>query len=166
MMRRCLVRIFSNAVEHRFRFGKSATSLNLNSNSLRQLVTPATFLPVHRGAAALEWAHMTLTSAMPSLIYSDPGGEHLIQLEPDSTFIGRSLDQDLVLTESYVSRRHASIHMIDGHFELVDEKSSHGTYLNGQRIDRAHLSSGDTLQFGSPTAPVYRVQNQTAKNDA
>ena len=108
---------------------------------------------------------MTLTSAMPSLIYSDPGGEHLIQLEPDSTFIGRSLDQDLVLTESYVSRRHASIHVVDGHFELVDEKSSHGTYLNGQRIDRARLSSGDTLQFGSPTAPVYKFQNQAAKND-
>jgi sigma-B regulation protein RsbU (phosphoserine phosphatase) len=108
---------------------------------------------------------MTLTPAMPSLVYSDPGGEHLIQLEPDSTFIGRSLDQDLVLTESYVSRRHASIHVIDSHFELVDEKSSHGTFLNGQRIDRARLSSGDSIQFGSPTAPIYRFENQTARND-
>ncbi len=108
---------------------------------------------------------MTLTSSLPSLIYSDPSGEHLIQLEPDSTFIGRSLDQDLVLTESYVSRRHASIHVIDGQFELVDEKSSHGTFLNGRRIERARLTSGDTLQFGSPTAPVYVFQNQRANHE-
>jgi sigma-B regulation protein RsbU (phosphoserine phosphatase) len=108
---------------------------------------------------------MTLTRTLPSLIYSDSNGEHLIQLEPDSTFIGRSLDQDLVLAESYVSRRHASIHLIDGHYELVDEKSSHGTYLNGARIDRARLNSGDTLQFGSATAPAYRFQNHAVNHD-
>src|SRR5260370_38836224 len=94
------------------------------------------------------------------LIYSDSGGEQLIPLERASTSIGRSLDQDLVLAESYVSRRHASIHLVNSHYELVDEKSSHGTYLNGVRVDSVRLNSGDILQFGSPTAPAYRFQNQ------
>jgi sigma-B regulation protein RsbU (phosphoserine phosphatase) len=97
---------------------------------------------------------------MPALIYSDSNGEHLIPLERASTYIGRSLDQDLVLTETYVSRRHASIHLINSHFELVDQKSSHGTYLNGTRVDAARLNSGDILQFGSATAPAYRFQNR------
>jgi len=97
---------------------------------------------------------------MPALIYSDSNGEHLIPLERTSTYIGRSLDQDLVLTESYVSRRHASIHLVNTHFELVDQKSSHGTYVNGARVDAARLNSGDILQFGSPTAPAYRFQNR------
>src|SRR6266567_85871 len=103
---------------------------------------------------------MTHTPTLPSLIYSDPGGEHLIPLERASTSIGRSLDQDLVLAESYVSRHHASIHRVNSHYELVDEKSSHGTYLNGARVNSVRLNSGDILQFGSPTAPAYRFQNQ------
>src|SRR5579863_9399475 len=109
---------------------------------------------------ALEMAQMTPGSTMPALIYSDSNGEHLIPLERTSTYIGRSLDQDLVLTESYVSRRHASIHLVNTHFELVDQKSSHGTYVNGARVDAARLNSGDILQFGSPTAPAYRFQNR------
>ncbi len=108
---------------------------------------------------------MTSPGTLPSLIFSDANGERLIPLEQGSTFIGRSLDQNLVLAESYVSRRHASIHRVDGHFELVDEKSSHGTYLNGARITRERLNSGDTLQFGSPTAPVYRFQSQPANQE-
>jgi phosphoserine phosphatase RsbU/P len=103
---------------------------------------------------------MSSSRTLPSLIYSDSTGEHLIQLEPRSTTIGRSLDQDLVLSGGYVSRRHATIHCLDDHYELIDENSSHGTYLNGSRVRRAQLNSGDTLQFGSPTAPAYRFQNR------
>lgn len=105
---------------------------------------------------------MTPTGTVPSLVFSDSSGDHLIPLERPSTSIGRSLDQDLVLTESYVSRRHASILRASSHYEIVDQKSSHGTYLNGSRIESARLSSGDVLQFGSPSAPAYRFQTQPA----
>jgi sigma-B regulation protein RsbU (phosphoserine phosphatase) len=108
---------------------------------------------------------MASTTPLPSLVYSDANGEHLIRLEPASTFIGRSVDQNLVLAESYVSRRHAAIHRLNGYFELVDEKSSHGTFLNGTRISRARLNTGDTLQFGSPTAPAYRFQNHLVNDE-
>jgi sigma-B regulation protein RsbU (phosphoserine phosphatase) len=103
---------------------------------------------------------MTITDTSPSLVFSDSSGEHLIPLERPSTSIGRSLDQDLVLTESYVSRRHACIHRVDSHYQVVDQKSSHGTYLNGARVESARLNSGDVLQFGSPSAPAYRFQTQ------
>ena len=103
---------------------------------------------------------MAPADTSPSLVFSDSSGEHLIPLERPSTSIGRSLDQDLVLTESYVSRRHASIHRANNHYEVVDQKSSHGTYLNGARIESARLNSGDVLQFGSPSAPAYRFQTQ------
>jgi sigma-B regulation protein RsbU (phosphoserine phosphatase) len=103
---------------------------------------------------------MTPSGSFSSLVYSDSSGEHIIPLERASTSIGRSLDQDLVLAETFVSRRHALIHRINNHYEVADQKSSHGTFLNGARVNSVRLKSGDILQFGSPTATAYRFQNQ------
>ena len=92
----------------------------------------------------------------PTLRYSDLDGEHFFALRAEQTSIGRSPDQDLVLKEAYVSRRHALINRQNGGFELVDQNSSHGTFLNGKRVDRAKLTSGDALQFGSINAALFR----------
>lgn len=96
----------------------------------------------------------SLTS--PTLRYADLDGEHFFALQAEKTSIGRSPDQDLVLKEAYVSRRHALITRQNGSFELADQNSSHGTFLNGKRVDRAKLTPGDTLQFGSLNAAAFR----------
>ena len=95
-------------------------------------------------------------SSTPTLHYVDGDGEHAFAVRGDSATIGRSPDQNLVLKEAFVSRRHALITRQNGHFELVDQNSSHGTYLNGKRIERAKLKSGDTIQFGSVNAGCFR----------
>jgi serine phosphatase RsbU (regulator of sigma subunit) len=66
-----------------------------------------------------------------------------------------------VLRDSFVSRRHATVEHIGDGFELVDQKSSHGTFVNGSRIDRVLLHPGDILQFGSPGAIKIRFHNQS-----
>lgn len=95
-------------------------------------------------------------SPSPILKYFDLDGEHLFSINGDAATIGRSPDQDLVLKEAYVSRRHALITRQNGGFEIIDQKSSHGTYVNGNRIERAQLKSGDSLQFGSLNAATFR----------
>lgn len=92
----------------------------------------------------------------PTLKYADVDGEHFFSLRAERTSIGRSPDQDLVLKEPYVSRRHALIARQNGGFELLDQNSSHGTFLNGKRIEGAKLKAGDTLQFGSVNAASFR----------
>jgi serine phosphatase RsbU (regulator of sigma subunit) len=72
--------------------------------------------------------------------------------------IGRQSDQDLHLKDSFVSRRHAIIRRVDTGYELVDQGSSHGTYVNGVRVQNAALQSGDVLQFGSENAPKIRFR--------
>ncbi len=104
----------------------------------------------------IECARWPLPSTLPTLKYTDLDGEHFFTLAAESTCIGRAPDQDLVLKEAYVSRRHALITRQNGHFELVDQNSSHGTFLNGQRVERATLKSGDALQFGSLNAATFR----------
>jgi serine phosphatase RsbU (regulator of sigma subunit) len=101
------------------------------------------------------WA-MSLLHNQPRLSYGDQDGEHSLTLERDSTGIGRSPDQDLVLHEPFVSRRHALIQRLDGHYELVDQKSSHGTFVNGARVERARLHHGDTVQFGSLSSAKFQ----------
>lgn len=99
---------------------------------------------------------------LPTLRYSDHFGEHTFTLERDSTSIGRSPDQHFVLGETCASRRHALINRQGAEYELVDQKSLYGTYLNGVRIERAILKSGDTLQFGSLHSPKFRFQQTPA----
>jgi len=63
---------------------------------------------------------MATATSSPTLKYADLDGEHSFTLVAECTSIGRAPDQDLVLKEAYVSRRHALITRQNGHFELVD----------------------------------------------
>ena len=98
-----------------------------------------------------------------SLSYSDSDGQHTIVLDRASTSIGRSPGQDVVLHEPAVSRRHAVIERDEDSYAVLDQKSTHGTFLNGVRVDRAVLAPGDVLQMGSLHGPKLRFH--TAKAD-
>ncbi|MFD9517633.1 FHA domain-containing protein [Streptomyces sp. NPDC059979] len=65
--------------------------------------------------------------------------------------IGRATDNDLVIDDLIVSRKHAELHALaDGGYEIVDLGSHNGTYLNGVRLDRraAALAEGDIVGIG------------------
>ena len=67
--------------------------------------------------------------------------------------IGRSPESGLTLPHSYISRIHAKLQREDDHFVLEDTKSSHGTFVNGERITRRILVPKDTIHFGSLDGP-------------
>lgn len=48
-----------------------------------------------------------------------------------------------------VSRRHAVVRAEGGRFEIADQRSSNGTVVNQQRIERAWLNAGDVVELGS-----------------
>ncbi|MCU1225485.1 MAG: protein serine/threonine phosphatase with GAF(s) sensor(s) [Edaphobacter sp.] len=98
--------------------------------------------------------------AIVTLNYSDINGNHRAYLDRDSISIGRSHDQDVMLSEAYVSRQHAVILREGENYTVVDQNSTHGTFLNSMRIDRAMLRSGDVLQMGSLSGPRMRFQVQ------
>jgi serine phosphatase RsbU (regulator of sigma subunit) len=89
--------------------------------------------------------------AMPAaaLSYIDSNGRHTVVLRGDSTSLGRLPGQDLVLSDPLVSRRHAVIVQQNGAYVVIDQKSTHGTFVNGSRVDRAELLPGDELHLGS-----------------
>ncbi|WP_415953212.1 FHA domain-containing protein [Streptomyces sp. KLOTTS4A1] len=63
--------------------------------------------------------------------------------------IGRGLDNDLVIDDLVVSRRHAELEVhSDGTYEIADLGSHNGTFLNGQPVGRARVSPGDIVGIG------------------
>ena len=91
-----------------------------------------------------------------ALSYSDSDGQHTILLDRAATSLGRSPGQDVVLREPAVSRKHAVIERDGDSYAVVDQKSTHGTFLNGSRVERAVLAPGDVLQMGSLHGPKLR----------
>ena len=63
--------------------------------------------------------------------------------------IGREENNDWVINDANVSRNHAEIvQNTGGLFEILDLKSTNGTFLNGQSIRREPLKNGDILRIG------------------
>jgi ABC transport system ATP-binding/permease protein len=63
--------------------------------------------------------------------------------------IGRGPDNDLVIDELVVSRRHAELRVLpDGTYEIVDLGSHNGTFLNGRPVDQALVSPRDIVGIG------------------
>ena len=67
----------------------------------------------------------------------------------EDLLIGRSLQARLPVDDSCVSRRHCRLLLREGGLWLEDLASANGTYLNGQRVDRAQISDGDVVELGS-----------------
>jgi len=64
--------------------------------------------------------------------------------------IGRAQDNDIVINNLALSRRHAQIEYIDGAFEIIDLGSQNGVFVNRNRIKGAQeLSDTDTVSLGT-----------------
>jgi pSer/pThr/pTyr-binding forkhead associated (FHA) protein len=70
--------------------------------------------------------------------------------------VGRSQENDIVVPDPNVSRRHARLSRADNGFVVEDLGSTNGTLLDGAPIDRERIESGDELTFGQITARFVR----------
>src|SRR5688572_30872843 len=71
------------------------------------------------------------------------------ELTLGETRIGRGADQDVVLSDIAVSRRHITINAEGGRYRLRDLGSGNGTLVNGQRVDTVLLNDGDHVELGN-----------------
>jgi serine phosphatase RsbU (regulator of sigma subunit) len=62
--------------------------------------------------------------------------------------VGRRADRDLVMADPRISREHAQfVRESDGAY-LVDQGSRHGSFVNGERVNRRKLARNDHIEFG------------------
>jgi pSer/pThr/pTyr-binding forkhead associated (FHA) protein len=76
-------------------------------------------------------------------------GPYSIELLSEMT-IGRSRDCSIFLEDLAVSRHHATIRELPGgDFELCDNRSATGTFVNGRPVARHLLHEGDAIEIGT-----------------
>ncbi len=85
----------------------------------------------------------------PRLIVTDSSGDvREVEIAKPEFTLGRQSDNDLVLFESRISRRHARIVKSPQGYLLEDSGSRHGTYVNGTLVTSCLLKSGDQINLG------------------
>jgi tetratricopeptide (TPR) repeat protein len=89
--------------------------------------------------------------AQPAVLHVIGGADRgkTYELVLPETRVGRGADQDLVLADIAVSRRHFTVHAEGGRYRMRDLGSGNGTLVNGQRIDTVILNDGDQLECGN-----------------
>jgi len=81
-------------------------------------------------------------------------GSRFILPENRELRVGRARGAEIQILEDLVSRNHARI-QVGASVTVLDLGSRNGTYVNGRRIDRATLESGDRLLFGTSVGQVW-----------
>jgi hypothetical protein len=96
------------------------------------------------------------------IIKTQLGEEQTFTLPSETSFelrIGRDETSDILLEDTSVSRRHASIMREGGTYLLRDSNSTTGTTINGRQIQERELNDGDQISFG-PVVAFFRVADQ------
>jgi hypothetical protein len=94
-------------------------------------------------------------------------GENSRGITKAVTTIGRTPDNDISFPEdTNVSRYHAEIESKFGDYWLIDLKSSNGTTVNGNRVDRdILLNEGDKIVLGGSSELVFTFKEDESTSE-
>lgn len=87
------------------------------------------------------------------ITYPTPEGSREIRIDRERTTFGRGSDADQRFPDNGLSRLHATVYRDGDRVWVVDENSSNGTFVNGERTAPAGtpLRHGDSIKIGNET---------------
>ena len=104
----------------------------------------------------------TVPSAFPPMRLVAEGGPYdgrVFELGASELAVGRAVDNDVVLDDPSLSRKHAKMYRRGvAELEIEDLGSSNGTFINGRKVGRGGVHAGDVLRFGELN---FRVEGDT-----
>ena len=94
-----------------------------------------------------------------SLTYPTTEGSQVIRVDGGRVTFGRGSEADHRFADDGLSRLHATIYRDDERVWIVDENSSNGTFVNGERTALAGtpLRNGDAVKIGHKTNLNVRI---------
>ena len=106
------------------------------------------------------------SGVFPSLTFVQGSEQRTLYLDHTPFTIGRKMEKDLAIADPRVSRDHALIISESGKFFVEDQGSKHGTFVNGERVQRKALERNDRLEFGARDTiyAVFHPQQHTTNS--
>ncbi|MGE0492149.1 MAG: diguanylate cyclase [Vulcanimicrobiota bacterium] len=101
---------------------------------------------------------------MHLVVMTGPERGRVFPLEPGQFILGRSPDHsDIVLEGRGLSRAHARLMVTTGYELLLEDLgSTNGSRINGERVDRGKLKTGDSLALGEAVVKVEWTDSDVA----
>ena len=104
-----------------------------------------------------------MPATVPRLIVRDASGnDREVEITRTPFTLGRQSDNDLVLLDNRISRRHARIIRDDRGYVLEDTESRHHTFVNGEQITSVPLKAGDQISLG--VMDTYQISFMTEES--
>jgi pSer/pThr/pTyr-binding forkhead associated (FHA) protein len=101
--------------------------------------------------------------SLPAMRLVAEGGPYdgrVYDLAAQELAVGRAVDNDVVLDDPSLSRKHAKLRRTSSdELEVEDLGSSNGTYVNGRKVGRGGVRPGDVVRFGELS---FRVEGDTS----
>ncbi|MCJ7594039.1 MAG: FHA domain-containing protein [Desulfobacterales bacterium] len=94
------------------------------------------------------------------------GKAQIHKIEKDDIKIGRSPDNDIILSDHTISRKHAALIKTSDGYLLKDFGSNNGTIVNGSRIAERFLRHQDRVKIGPATLVFLDEAAETRALDA
>ena len=79
---------------------------------------------------------------------------HEVELTVTVAVLGRDPSCDLVINDDRCSRRHAVIEVTPTGLQVRDAGSANGIFVNGKKVERSPLTSGDLVRLGEVIVKV------------
>lgn len=87
-----------------------------------------------------------------------PSPGKVFPLSAKEIILGRDIDNEIVINDGEISRRHTRLLIQEGGYVVEDLGSTNGTFVNGQKITGAHvLEAGQTIRLGENVTLSYEV---------
>lgn len=91
------------------------------------------------------------------VLQGDTAGERYFAITKKNIFIGRLVNNDIVITDPTISKKHAKISLIKNEYFIEDLSSSNGTNVNGSFLAKGSackLKNKDTIKLGKVVLQV------------
>ncbi len=93
-------------------------------------------------------------------VMSGVNAGQVFALEQDACMVGRDRDAEVRIEDAGISRIHARITRTTADQYFVEDlNSTNGTFIDGRRIQRAELRTGDHIQFGPNAALSFSLKD-------